>query len=108
MSYGNRSTTPGFSFGKPSPVYGYDNGLPKSYSKPTPKLSYHIDDETLERRYRELPGDDAYYLRTFGFDKRHYLAYLLAEEFTLQLYTATEAESEQEPFDCNALLLQEI
>jgi hypothetical protein len=72
------------------------------------QLSYYKDEEAVARRLRELPEDDAYYLSVYGYTKQHYLAFLMAEDFTFQLYQATQQELNQEPFDCNALLLQEI
>lgn len=72
------------------------------------QLSYFVSSETVAQRLRELPEDDNYYLSIYGYTKRQYLAFLMAEEFTFQLYQATQQELNQEPFDCNALLLQKI
>lgn len=72
------------------------------------QLTYSANEETVARRLRELPEDDAYYISVYGYTKHQYLAFLMAEEFTFQLYQATQQELNQEPFDCNALLLQEI
>ena len=105
--YNERSSTRGINLSKaqdagPLSLYGRQPAFKQ------PQLTYSANEETVARRLRELPEDDAYYLRVYGYTKHQYLAFLMAEEFTLKLYQATQQELNQEPFDCNALLLQEI
>lgn len=104
--FNERSTTGGSYFQTKSaaPVSTYGQ---VTAAKPQ-QISYFADEATVNRRLMELPENDAYYISNYGFNKRQYLAFLMAEEFTFQLYQATQLELNLEPFDCNALLLQEI